>query len=46
MVESFYHQNPNPESGSEEVGIPLNSRPPLVPYIGYWPSREMFDRVS
>ncbi|CAB4417359.1 unnamed protein product [Rhizophagus irregularis] len=41
-----YHQNPNPGSDSEEVGIPLNSRPSLAPYIGYWPSNETFDRVS
>ncbi|UZO23332.1 uncharacterized protein OCT59_015675 [Rhizophagus irregularis] len=41
-----YHQNPSPGSDSEEVGIPLNSRPSLAPYIGYWPSNETFDRVS
>ncbi|PKC70310.1 hypothetical protein RhiirA1_454914 [Rhizophagus irregularis] len=26
--------------------IPLNSCPSLAPYIGYWPSNEVYDRVS
>jgi hypothetical protein len=41
-----YHQNPSPESESQEVGIPLNSHPSLAPYIGYWPSHEKFYGVS
>ncbi|GES84940.1 hypothetical protein GLOIN_2v1848977 [Rhizophagus clarus] len=41
-----HHKNPSPESDSEEVGMPLGSRPSKAPYIGYWSSRATFEAVS